>query len=88
MIFDKKSCINFEKNKNNNKKSEFFPLGQIQAGSGFGAKLSGSATLHSNQSGSGCSPDPGQLNHQIDFKTSFKVKKKLLIFKSEPKQRD
>ena len=26
-------------------------------------------------------PDPGQYNHQIDFKS----KKKLLIFKSEPK---
>mgnify|MGYP007015686819 CR=1 FL=1 len=30
-------------------------------------------------------PDSGQSNHKIDFKTSFKSKDKLLIFRSEPK---
>ena len=42
MIFEQKSCINFERpEKKITKNSEFF--GQIQAGSGSGAKLSGSA---------------------------------------------
>ena len=53
MIFESKSCINFEGNKIISKKSEmFFLLGQIQAGSrsrnlktGSSEKFSGSATL-------------------------------------------
>ena len=30
-------------------------------------------------------PDPGQKNHQIDFKPSFKSQEKKNIFKSVPK---
>ena len=40
---------------------------------------SGSTKFDEYESGSGSSPDPGQYNHHIDFKTSYKNKKKLTL---------
>ena len=42
---------------------------------GSGLIVSGSRTTKFDESGSGSSPDLGQYNHQIDFKTSFRGQK-------------
>ena len=50
----------------------------------YPAKWSGSTNFDECGSKSGSNPDPGQKNHQIDFKPSFKSQENN-IFKSLPK---